>query len=248
MVRIGRGRVGVGVVVAAVVGVGCGGGSKGHGSRSSTAASVTSGATAGAGSGATAAATTSGAVAAGSTSTAAAAATPPAAATGLTARRANVLAIELAWTDAATNETSYVVERRAPPAAFAPVATLPANSVRHRDAAPDFDRAYEYRVVAVNAAGSSPSNPATATTGLGLLVTRPTVPTSIPARRLAVADFDKDGDLDVATAYEDPSTPDQVFWNDGQGNLTDSGHQLVNPYSSCVLAADLDGIGVHETR
>ena len=69
-------------------------------------------------------------------------------------------AITLTWTDNATNETGYRVERRDSAAAEATVtwttvATLPAGATSHRDATVTAGASYIYRVQAFNAAGAS---------------------------------------------------------------------------------------------
>jgi len=85
----------------------------------------------------------------------------PAAPTGLTAVLNETTIppqVDLAWTDNATNETSYVVERSDNGGAFAQIATLPADSMSYADAAVASGNHYEYQVAAVNAGGSSYSN------------------------------------------------------------------------------------------
>jgi hypothetical protein len=66
--------------------------------------------------------------------------------------------IDLSWTDAATNETSYVVERSTDPG-FPQSGTtsfrLPADSTSYRDLTINSGVSYSYRVKAVNAAGTS---------------------------------------------------------------------------------------------
>jgi len=63
--------------------------------------------------------------------------------------------VELAWTDNATNETSYVVERRSGPSGFAAIAELPADASSHTDTNVMGGVTYVYRVKARNAAGHS---------------------------------------------------------------------------------------------
>lgn len=72
--------------------------------------------------------------------------------------------VELAWTDNATNEMSYVVERRSGPSGFAAIAELPADATSRTDTNVMGGVTYVYRVKARNAAGHSEhSNEATAT-------------------------------------------------------------------------------------
>ncbi|MDP3069084.1 MAG: N-acetylmuramoyl-L-alanine amidase [Opitutaceae bacterium] len=65
-------------------------------------------------------------------------------------------AVTFTWTDHATNETGYRVQRREPAAeAWTTVATLPAGATNYRDTTVSGNEAYTYRVQAFNAAGSS---------------------------------------------------------------------------------------------
>ena len=62
----------------------------------------------------------------------------------------------LSWTDNATDETGYLVERRAGASAvFAQIASLPANATAYLDPALPAGSAYCYRVRAFNAIGPS---------------------------------------------------------------------------------------------
>ena len=66
---------------------------------------------------------------------------------------------------------------------------------------------------------------------------------------IALADLDADGDLDAFVAVQgkrqgqlgDPG--ERVWWNDGQGNFSDSGQRLGTDESLAVALADLDGDG-----
>jgi hypothetical protein len=83
----------------------------------------------------------------------------------LAAERASDTSATLAWADTAWNETGMVVERREAGGAFAPLTTLPAETVAFNDTGLIPSRSYEYRVRASNADGQSPpSNPAIAAT------------------------------------------------------------------------------------
>jgi FtsP/CotA-like multicopper oxidase with cupredoxin domain len=83
----------------------------------------------------------------------------PAAPTGLTATPdANVPQVSLSWTDNATTESSYIVERSDNGAGFAPIATLPADSMSYIDMDVAMGNNYEYQVAASNAVSSSYSN------------------------------------------------------------------------------------------
>ncbi len=102
--------------------------------------------------------------------------TPPAAPTGLVASVLSATQVSLSWTDNATNETGFVVERSDNGGAFAVVTTLPADSVTYLDGTVAVPNSYTYRVAAVNAVGPSAySNEASVS------VTVPPAPTSLSA-------------------------------------------------------------------
>ena len=79
---------------------------------------------------------------------------PPAAPSVLTATP-YTNRVELAWTDNATNETAFVVERRSGSSGFTAIATLAANATSRTDTNVMGGVTYVYRVKATNAAGSS---------------------------------------------------------------------------------------------
>src|SRR2546428_10873076 len=83
--------------------------------------------------------------------------TVPASPTGLTATAVSGTQNELAWTDNATNEDGYRIERCAGAGCttFAQIATVGANVVTYRDAGLTAGTSYSYRVRAYNVAGSS---------------------------------------------------------------------------------------------
>lgn len=91
----------------------------------------------------------------------------PATPTGLTATAVSANQIDLTWTDQATNETGYRVERSSG-GGFTAVALLPASASRYSDAGLPPATTFSYRVKATSAAGDSAySNVATATTAAG---------------------------------------------------------------------------------
>jgi hypothetical protein len=96
-------------------------------------------------------------------------ATPPAAPTNLTATAVSSQQINLAWTDNATDETGFQVERATrasgPWAVWAVIAQTGANTTTYSDSGLARRTTYFYRVAAVNAAGASGySNTASART------------------------------------------------------------------------------------
>ena len=107
----------------------------------------------------------------------------PAPPTGLTAVAASSSRIDLAWTDAASNETGFRIERctGAGCTSFVEIATVGADVTTYPNTGLAAGTSYSYRVRAYNAGGSSAySNTATATT----LPTAPAAPsalTSAPA-------------------------------------------------------------------
>ena len=91
--------------------------------------------------------------------------TVPVAPTHLTAAADSIASIMLDWEDKATIETGYEVERRALGGTFQKIDDLPANSTSYMDAGLPAATHFDYRVRAVNGAGTSPySNEAGAAT------------------------------------------------------------------------------------
>ena len=80
----------------------------------------------------------------------------PAAPTGLSVSGVTNTRLDLSWSDIASNETGYVIERRLMPSgSFSQIAAIAANEVSYRDNTIQESRQYEYRVAATNAAGTS---------------------------------------------------------------------------------------------
>src|SRR6185503_13082688 len=97
----------------------------------------------------------------------------PAPPTGLGATAVSSSAIDLSWTDAATNEDGYKIERKTGAGAFVQVGTVGPNITIYADSGLTADTAYSYQVRAYNSVGdSSYSNTASATT----LTPPPTAP------------------------------------------------------------------------
>ena len=115
-------------------------------------------------------AATNGAGTSGYSNTASATTTPgttPAAPSSLTAAAVSASQINLTWTDHASNETGFVVERcqGAGCSTFATIATLGTNVTSYNNTGLAASTSYSYRVAATNGAGTSAySNTATATT------------------------------------------------------------------------------------
>ena len=107
-----------------------------------------------------------------------AAGTAPAAPTSLAATAVSSSQINLTWTDNATNETGFAIERSPDGTTFAPLATVAANVTTYQNTGLTASTTYHYRVRATNGAGPSAwSNVANAqTTG-----TAPAAPTNLTA-------------------------------------------------------------------
>jgi predicted phage tail protein len=91
--------------------------------------------------------------------------TPPLAPTNLTLRYHSGPQIQLLWTDNASKETGYSVERSADGVNFSWLASVPVNSTTYVDGSVVDDTVYYYRVYAFNLSGNSGfSNVASITT------------------------------------------------------------------------------------
>ncbi|HEX6083719.1 MAG TPA: N,N-dimethylformamidase beta subunit family domain-containing protein [Thermoanaerobaculia bacterium] len=95
---------------------------------------------------------------------------PPAAPTALSATAISATRIDLSWTDNASSETGFRIERctGAGCTSFAAITTTPANATTYSDTTVVGNTTYVYRVFAVNPNGdSAASNSASATTPAG---------------------------------------------------------------------------------
>jgi len=84
----------------------------------------------------------------------------PAAPTNLALTAYSAIRIDLTWVDNSDNETGFAVDRSTDGVNFVPVVTLPANTTLYSDIGLTPGTQYDYRIRAVNAAGStsSPTN------------------------------------------------------------------------------------------
>lgn len=89
---------------------------------------------------------------------------PPEPPARLSARARSPWSVDLSWEDRASGEEGYRVERRRGSAPFRGVATLPANATSWTDTALVPRQSWEYRVLAVNAGGTSTPAEAAAVT------------------------------------------------------------------------------------
>ena len=104
---------------------------------------------------------------------------PPADPTGLTATAISPVRIDLAWTDNATDETAYEVERSTSGAGgpFTPLVSLPANSTAYSNTGLNPSTEYCYRVRAVN----GPLASGYAATACATTLAAPATPTGLTA-------------------------------------------------------------------
>lgn len=79
----------------------------------------------------------------------------PAAPTGLTEESVTSSSVEMSWTDVATNESNYIVQRSLNGGSYTTVRLLPANTTSWTDTGRDDNTTYYYRVYARNATGNS---------------------------------------------------------------------------------------------
>ncbi len=105
---------------------------------------------------------------------------PPAAPTGLAANLQGTPAVQLSWTDNASSESEYIVERStgASPASWTVLAVLPRDTTGHTDNTVAVGTTFSYRVFARNSAGSSAS---TATVTVTVPAPVPKTPSNITA-------------------------------------------------------------------
>ena len=116
--------------------------------------------------------------------------TIPSAATNLSATAASSSSIDLAWTDNASDENGFNVERSTDGTNFNLIGSLGADVSSYSDNGLNASTLYYYRVIAFNGAGNSAfSNIANATT-LGSTVTIPDAPTSLSATAASNSSID----------------------------------------------------------
>lgn len=102
--------------------------------------------------------------------------------TSLTGSVTNVTHVNLTWTDNATNEDGYKVERKTGNGTYALLGSTGVNINQYVDSTVTINTTYTYRVYAYNAAGNSLnySNEYTVTINSNVVVVLPTVTTTIP--------------------------------------------------------------------
>src|SRR6266540_583665 len=160
------------------------------------------------------------------TATATTSLTAPAAPTNLLATAVSSSQINLSWTDNATNEDGFQIERCSGAActAFTQIATVGPNVTAYSNTGLAASTSYSYRVRANNGAGSSAySNTATATTSL----TAPAAPTNL-----------------LATAVS--SSQINLSWTDNA--TTEDGFQIERCLGgSCTTFVEITTLGANST-
>ncbi|MCW1892124.1 MAG: fibronectin type III domain-containing protein [Candidatus Uhrbacteria bacterium] len=83
---------------------------------------------------------------------------PPSAPTDLRADAVSYSVVQLTWTETATNESGFRVERREVVGEYRSMTNLPPNSTAYQDSTVSASTTYMYRIIAVNAGGDSPAS------------------------------------------------------------------------------------------
>ncbi len=149
--------------------------------------------------------------------------TPPSAPANLVATSTSPQSASLTWTDAATDETGFRIERTEGAAAFVPITNLASNSASFLDTSVQPGHSYRYRVFATNSSGDSPASNDVAVDVAAL----PPPPPEQPKLPPAGLDTDSDGltDLEEALFGTNPQNPD----TDSDGFL--DGNEVFNLYN-----------------
>jgi len=165
--------------------------------------------------------------------------TLPAAPSALSATAASSSAINLKWTDNATNETGYVVQRSTDGTNFTQVATLAAGTSSYSNSGLAAATTYYFRVRAYNGAGNSAfSNTASAKTSSKTAI--PAKPTNVAAVNL--------GGGSARVTWQDNSSNETYFqvyrqkWSSSTSSWG-SGTTVVKTGANVVSFVDVPGVG-----
>jgi hypothetical protein len=130
----------------------------------------------------------------------------PEAPAGVSATSTGSSGISVSWTDTAANESGFRLERAEAEGPFAVLTSLPPNATSFLDTSVQPERAYRYRVFAVNTSGDSVASSEASATTPPLPSPAPAAPTLPPAG----LDTDSDGltDLEEELLTSNPRDPD----------------------------------------
>lgn len=156
--------------------------------------------------------------------------TPPTAPSTLTATTVSAGQINLAWTDNATDETGFTIDRKAGGGSYSLLTTKGANSTSHSDTTVAAGTSYTYRVRADNTSGSSGwSNEASATTPVGSLLSNGKTATASsfqPGNEVA-----NGNDGNSSTRWSASSSSFPQWWKVDLGTSCDLRTVLINWYN-----------------
>ena len=135
----------------------------------------------------------------------------PVASTDLSASAASHTQINLSWSDNASNETGYRVERSLDQSSWSSLAAIAANSSSYSDSNLSPSTTYYYRVVAYNSSGDATSNVASATT----LIPPPVTPSSLSANAASHTQINLSWSDNASneTGYRVERSLDQSSWS-----------------------------------
>ncbi|MBN1669829.1 MAG: fibronectin type III domain-containing protein [Kiritimatiellae bacterium] len=177
----------------------------------------------------------------------------PAAPSGLTATAASSTSVALAWTDNASNETQYKIDRRQSGTdAWVRVAEPGADTTQYTDSGLSPNTEYYYMVKASNAAGNSPySNVAAATTDEGL----PAQPANLAASALSATEIrvtwtdtsDNETGFKIRRSLDgvDWDTPAPVYPAANATSYTDSGLAGGTTYYYKIRSENAAGVSAY---
>lgn len=148
---------------------------------------------------------------------------PPSAPTDLRANAVSYAVVQLTWTEMATNESGFRIERREVVGEYRSMTNLPPNSTAYQDSTVSASTTYMYRIIAVNAGGDSPaSNEVSVDVPAAPLP--PPEPEKLPPAGL-------DSDSDGLTDLEEALFGTEKFVNDTDRDSFLDGNELFHLYN-----------------
>lgn len=158
---------------------------------------------------------------------------PPAAPSSLAASPVSSTQINLTWTDNATNETGFLIERSIGGGGFSQIASVGANAIAYSNTGLTGGTAYSYRVRATNGDGQSAySNTASATTPAG----PPAAPSALTATVLTTGSGKNKVFEGVRLNWTDNSTNETTFQID-RCKVTGNGSNQTCTYAGLISIA-----------